>query len=205
MGGTSCALLAWGNDYTTPSIGRAIYQRRWDKKWKTNKDLLTLNVSDAVTQMKLENIDYGTKTKKLHKKLLEGKRKEIIAAIRDSYVNMATDLQKCFSLDASLLMYLKCLDPANCRKTISVARIGHLGQLLPHVITEQEVTLVIETANSNCCRLSKSQIGGLRKKMENWNVLTCTGLWYSKCCWRKEVHTIVKSCEELSVIAKLKC
>ena len=117
--------------------------------------------------MKLENIDYGTKTKKIHKKLLEGKRKEIIAAIRDSYVNMATDLQKCFYLDASLLMYLKCLDPANCRKTISVARIGHLGQLLPHAITEQEVTLVIETANSNCCRLSKSQIGGLRKKMEN--------------------------------------
>ena len=113
--------------------------------------------------MKLENIDYGTKTKKLHKKLLEGKRKEIMAAIRDFYVNMATDLQKCFYLDASLLMYLKCLDPANCRKTISVARIGHLGQLLPHVITEQEVTLVIETANSNCCRLSKSQIGGLRK------------------------------------------
>ena len=31
---------------------------------KSNKDLLTLNVADAGTQKKLENIDYGTKTKK---------------------------------------------------------------------------------------------------------------------------------------------
>ena len=35
LGGTSCALLAWGNDYTTLSIGRAMYQRRWDK-WMQN-------------------------------------------------------------------------------------------------------------------------------------------------------------------------
>ena len=38
-------------------------------EYKTNKDLLTLNVSDAGTQMKFQNIDYGTKTKKLLKKL----------------------------------------------------------------------------------------------------------------------------------------
>ena len=59
---------------------------------KTNKDLLTLNVSDVGTQMKLENIDYGTNTKELLKKLPEGKRKETITTVRDSFVNMATDL-----------------------------------------------------------------------------------------------------------------
>ena len=80
--------------------------------------------------------------KKLFKKFPEGKRKETMTAVKDSYVNMATDLQKYLPLDVSLLMYLKCLDPANCKKAISVARIGKLGQLLSHVITEQEVTLV---------------------------------------------------------------
>ena len=55
---------------------------------------------------------------------------------------MVTNLQKSLLLDASLLMYLKCLDPANRKKTISVARISKLGLLLPHVITGREVTLV---------------------------------------------------------------
>ena len=41
---------------------------------KTNKDLLFLNVSDAGTQMKLENIDYGIRSKKLLKKEERGKR-----------------------------------------------------------------------------------------------------------------------------------
>lgn len=40
-----------------------------EDEYKTNKDLLPLNVSEAGTQMKLENLDYGTKTKKLLKKL----------------------------------------------------------------------------------------------------------------------------------------
>ena len=34
---------------------------------KANKDRLVLNVSDAGTQMELEEIDYGTKTKNLLK------------------------------------------------------------------------------------------------------------------------------------------
>ena len=59
-----------------------------------------------------------------------------VTAMRDSYVNMAADLQKSLPLDVSPLMYLKCLYPANCKKTISVARIGKLGQLLSLVITE---------------------------------------------------------------------
>ena len=63
---------------------------------KTNEDLLTLNVSDVGTQMKLENIDYGTKTKKLLKKLPEGKRKETTTAMRGSYANMATDYRNLF-------------------------------------------------------------------------------------------------------------
>ena len=44
-------------------------------EWKTNKDLLTLSVLDAGIQIKLENINYGSKTKKDLKKLWEGKRK----------------------------------------------------------------------------------------------------------------------------------
>ena len=55
---------------------------------------------------------------------------------------MATDLQKSLPLDVSLLMYLKCLDTANCKKAISVVSIGKIAQLLSHVITEREVTLV---------------------------------------------------------------
>ena len=41
---------------------------------KTNKDLLFLNVSDAGMQMKLENINYGIRSKKLLKKEERGKR-----------------------------------------------------------------------------------------------------------------------------------
>ena len=59
-----------------------------------------------------------------------------MTAMRDPYVNMSTDLRKSFPLDVSLLIYLKCLDPANCKKTISVARIGNVGQLLSRVKTE---------------------------------------------------------------------
>ena len=51
---------------------------------KTNKDLLTLNVSDAGMQMKLENNNYETKTKRLLKNLPEGMRKETMTVMRDS-------------------------------------------------------------------------------------------------------------------------
>ena len=44
-------------------------------EWKTNKDLLTLSVLDAGIQIKLENINYGRKTKRNLKELREGKRK----------------------------------------------------------------------------------------------------------------------------------
>ena len=74
-------------------------------------------------------------------KLPEGKRKYIMTAMRDSYINMATDLQKSLSLGVSLLMYLKYLDHTNHKKEISVVRIGKLAQFLPHVITEREVTI----------------------------------------------------------------
>ena len=53
--------------------------------------------------MKLEKIDYGTKTKNLIKKLPEGNRKETMTAMRVSYVNMVADLQKSLPLDVSLL------------------------------------------------------------------------------------------------------
>ena len=51
---------------------------------KTNKDLLTLNVSNAGMQMKLENNNYETKTKRLLKNLPEGMRKETMTVMRDS-------------------------------------------------------------------------------------------------------------------------
>ena len=60
----------------------------------------------------------------------------------DFYVNKATDLGKSLPLHVSLLMFLKCLDVANWKKAISVGRIGNLRQLLSHVISPQEVTLV---------------------------------------------------------------
>ena len=50
-------------------------KKRKKNEWKTNKDLLTLSVLDAGIQIKLENINYGSKTKKDLKKLWEGKRK----------------------------------------------------------------------------------------------------------------------------------
>ena len=63
-----------------------------------------------------------------------------MTTMRDSYIDMASDLQKSIPLDVSLLIYLKYLDLVNWKKEISVVRIGKLAQLLPHVITEQEVT-----------------------------------------------------------------
>ena len=110
-------------------------------EYKTNKDLLTLNVSDAGMQMKFQNIDYGTKTKKLLKKLPNEQRKETVTVLRDCYINMAADLQKYIPFDVSFLRYLEYLDPASHKKAMSVARIGKLAQLLSQVITEQDVTL----------------------------------------------------------------
>ena len=78
---------------------------------------------------------------------------------------MAADLQKSLPLDVSLLMYLECLDPARHKKAISVARISKLAQLLSQVITEQEVTLAQDY--SSCCKLNKSQMLCVTKKMEN--------------------------------------
>ena len=79
-------------------------QRKEINECKANRNLLTLNVSDEAMQMKLENINYGSKAKKLHKKLPEGKRKDTLTEINDSYINMAADLQKFLPLDVSLLM-----------------------------------------------------------------------------------------------------
>ena len=62
--------------------------------------------------------------------------------MKDSYINMAIDLQKHLPLDISLLMYQKCLDPANRKMRIPVVRIGKLAQLLSHAITDREVVLV---------------------------------------------------------------
>ena len=44
---------------------RQFIKKEETNECKTNKDLLTLLVSDAGMQMKLENINYGSKTKKL--------------------------------------------------------------------------------------------------------------------------------------------
>ena len=49
-----------------------------------------------------------------------------MTAVRGTYTNMTTDLQK------SLQKYL---DPTNHKKEISVVRIGKLAQLLSHVTT----------------------------------------------------------------------
>ena len=132
-------MLTQGNDCTTfyQLVGRFIKQEGTNK-CKSNKDLLTLNILAAGLQVKLENINYGCKTKKLCKKLPERKRKEV----KDSYINMAIDLQKYLPLDISLLMYQKCLDPANRKMRIPVVRIGKLAQLLSHAITDREVVLV---------------------------------------------------------------
>ena len=132
-------MLTQGNDCTTfyQLVGRFI-KEEGTNKCKSNKDLLTLNVLDVDLQVKLENINYGCKTKKLCKKLPERKRKEV----KDSYINMAIDLQKYLPLDISLLMYQKCLDPANRKMRIPVVRIGKLAQLLSHAITDREVVLV---------------------------------------------------------------
>ena len=106
-------------------------------EYKTNKGLLTLNASDADVLMKFQNIDYGTKTKKLPNE----KRKETVTLLGDCYINMAADLQKYVPFDVSLLICLKYLDPLSHKKAISVARIGKLARLLSQVITEQDVTL----------------------------------------------------------------
>ena len=44
---------------------RQFIKKEETNECKTNKDLLTLRVSDAGMQIKLENINYGSKTKKL--------------------------------------------------------------------------------------------------------------------------------------------
>ena len=92
------------NDYTTITIARQFTKEEETNECKTNTDLLTLSVSDAGMQMKPENINYGSKTKKILKTLPEGKKKQIMAAIRDCYMNTATDFQKSLPLDVSLLM-----------------------------------------------------------------------------------------------------
>ena len=56
---------------------------------------------------------------------------------------MASDLYKSALLDFSLLIYLKYLDPANCKKEISIVRIGKLAQVLPYVIAEKQVTAAL--------------------------------------------------------------
>ena len=58
-----------------------------------------------------------------------------MTAMRGTYTNMTTDLQKSLPLDVSLFMYLKYLDPTNHKKEISVVRIGKLVQLLSHATT----------------------------------------------------------------------
>ena len=122
--------------------------------------------------------------------------------MRDFYVNIATDLQKSLPLYVSHLMYLKCLDPANCKKAISIARICKLWHLLSHVITKQKVTLVQD--QFKLLQVEQAPDSWLLEgqKVETYWYVLGQILWYPKCCRRNKVHTIVESCKELSVIAK---
>ena len=60
MGGTSCALLEEMTTLFYQFVGQFIKEDEMSE-CKTNKGQQTLNVSDVGMQMKLENIDYGTK------------------------------------------------------------------------------------------------------------------------------------------------
>ena len=81
-------------------VGRCIKEDQINE-CKTSKDPLTLNVSDAGTQMKLKNIDYGTKTKKLNKRGKEERNCDTNERLLGKYGNKSTEISsfRCFPLD----------------------------------------------------------------------------------------------------------
>ena len=71
----------------------------------------------------------------------ERKRTLCYQTLKGAYVKMAHYLQTRLPLDSALLIHLKCLGPSHRTSPWTVASFRKLCSLLPHVITEREISL----------------------------------------------------------------
>jgi len=72
----------------------------------------------------------------------EFKRRDLKNSMKEALVQMTRYLQKKLPLGSQLLKDLSCLAPHNIKDEMSVNAIGRLAALVPHVVSDREVSLV---------------------------------------------------------------
>ena len=96
-------------------------------------------------------------------------------SMRDSYVNVITYLQNNLPLNNKMIQDLTCLSPHHRSSHFSVEAIGRLASLIPHIVSEREVSIVkdqwrlyqLEEINDNW--ISNSETGKPRRVDFYWS------------------------------------
>ena len=107
------------------------------------KELAKLDIGKKETHLELENIEIGSKTKRLMKNTLtafevKSERQKIL----QFYLSTVKFLQKKLSFDNMVIAAAACLHPDQRKNQITVRNIEYLAKRFDHVIAEKEVSQI---------------------------------------------------------------
>ena len=106
---------------------------------KTASGLMELDVNDPTIQ--LVKMDFGEVGGVLRGMDMDKRRRSILH-MKEAYISVTNYLQKKLPLGSSVLKDATCLAPSARSNDNSIEAIGRLASLLPHIISEREVSIV---------------------------------------------------------------
>ena len=111
-------------------------------KDKTVSELVKINFDKEENQLKLMKIDYRKEAENYLSNIADARKNDARKSMRDSYVKIINYLQKTLPLNSKMLQDITCLSPLLRSCDWSVDAIGRLAELIPHLISEREVSIV---------------------------------------------------------------
>src|SRR6266516_5480043 len=112
---------------------------------KTGTKLQKINVRDVKNMQTLQKLEIGETIKQAMTKLIKVEQHNgLLLEMRNFFICCAEYLQQNLSLDNSLLRAVQCLSPSEQTKTESEGRIKWLGQKMPQVIADGELSSLTE-------------------------------------------------------------
>ena len=111
---------------------------------KTGKELLNIDVKKDKNQLAEEDVVVGAKTERLLKNLSPHVQKRERGNMRKFFIAVTRYLQKKLPIADNLLISAACLNPDNRKTKHSVRSIKCLAKHFPHVVTENEISIVTD-------------------------------------------------------------
>ena len=111
---------------------------------KTGKELLNIDVKKDKNQLAEEDVVVGAKTERLLKNLSPHDQKRERGNMRKFFIAVTCYLQKKLPIADNLLISAACLHPDNRKTEHSVRNIKCLAKHFPHVVTENEISIVTD-------------------------------------------------------------